>query len=86
MAAMEKFKNQENPAGVEVPSTKSQPIMEESEEEEEVSYLIILGVHLNKDLTHAFEEYACFSKPCSSGSAVNTMVLCNILFHSLQIS
>ncbi|XP_064609985.1 nascent polypeptide-associated complex subunit alpha-like [Liolophura sinensis] len=36
MAAMEKFKNQENPAGVEVPSTKSQPIMEESEEEEEV--------------------------------------------------
>ena len=37
MQAAENFKRQENPAGFgEVPSTVSQPIQEESEEEEEV--------------------------------------------------
>jgi hypothetical protein len=40
MAAAEKFKTQENPAGIggDLPSTISQPIQEESEEEGEVSY------------------------------------------------
>ena len=37
MQAAENFKRQENPAGFgEVPSTVSQPIAEESEDEEEV--------------------------------------------------
>jgi hypothetical protein len=41
MAAAEKFKAQENPAGIggDLPSTISQPIQEESEEEGEVSYV-----------------------------------------------
>ena len=39
MQAAENFKRQENPAGFgEVPSTVSQPIQEESEEEEEVGF------------------------------------------------
>ena len=39
MQAAENFKRQENPAGFgEVPSTVSQPIQEESEEEEEVLF------------------------------------------------
>ena len=36
MAAAETFKRQENPAGLDVPSSVSAPIQEESEEEEEV--------------------------------------------------
>ena len=47
MAAAEKFKTPENPAGIggDLPSTISQPIQEESEEEGEVRYDWILYMH-----------------------------------------
>ena len=41
MAAAEKFKAPENPAGAsDIPSTISQPIQEESEDDEEVGPLV----------------------------------------------
>ena len=51
MAAAEKFKTQENPAGIggDLPSTISQPIQEESEEEGEVSYAWILYMESYSD-------------------------------------
>lgn len=51
MAAAEKFKTQENPAGIggDLPSTISQPIQEESEEEGEVSYVWILYMESYSD-------------------------------------
>ena len=51
MAAAEKFKAQENPAGIggDLPSTISQPIQEESEEEGEVSYVWILYMESYSD-------------------------------------
>ena len=51
MAAAEKFKTQENPTGIggDLPSTISQPIQEESEEEGEVSYVWILYMESYSD-------------------------------------
>ena len=51
MAAAEKFKTQENPAGIggDLPSTISQPLQEESEEEGEVSYVWILYMESYSD-------------------------------------